>query len=228
MNHIHVKNLEKYHPGYRDRELKWAKIYFSLVDGDPDFELIENEVDKWRFIAILCLELRAQCPLPDSKAYWTRKGFDLRKRPMSATLKMLQPFVDVVTGEDEDVSQDRYTEKIREEKKREEKRVEGRPQSIDDVKQYFVELRMKDEAVSFYDHFESNGWRVSGRTPMKDWRATARNWVRRAVERFGKKLDPIPKAARQAVEHETEVCDRCEAVILKGQPCPDCMQRGVQ
>ena len=35
------------------------------------------------------------------------------------------------------------------------------------------------EAAPFCDHYESNGWRVSGKTPMVNWRAAFRNWMRR-------------------------------------------------
>lgn len=38
------------------------------------------------------------------------------------------------------------------------------------------------EAEQFWDHFESNGWRVGGRAPMKDWQAAFRNWCRRTSE----------------------------------------------
>ena len=38
------------------------------------------------------------------------------------------------------------------------------------------------EAEPFCDHFESNGWRVGGRGPMKDWQAAFRNWCRRIPE----------------------------------------------
>ena len=33
------------------------------------------------------------------------------------------------------------------------------------------------EAHKFFNHFESNGWRVGGKTPMKNWHAAARNWM---------------------------------------------------
>ncbi|QIX62719.1 DUF1376 domain-containing protein [Hymenobacter sp. BT18] len=36
-----------------------------------------------------------------------------------------------------------------------------------------------EEAAAFFDHFQSNGWRVGGKTPMVDWRAAFRNWMRR-------------------------------------------------
>lgn len=35
------------------------------------------------------------------------------------------------------------------------------------------------EAAAFCDHYASNGWRVSGKTPMVDWRASFRGWMRR-------------------------------------------------
>ncbi|OGX83053.1 DUF1376 domain-containing protein [Hymenobacter glacialis] len=35
------------------------------------------------------------------------------------------------------------------------------------------------EAAAFHDHYQSNGWRVSGKTPMADWRASFRGWMRR-------------------------------------------------
>jgi hypothetical protein len=97
MQYIHVKNVEKYHPGYKDRELKYAKIFFSIVQGDPEFELIKDESDKWRFVALICLELQARKPLPDTPDYWIKKGFDIKKRPMSMTIQMLHEFIEVVT-----------------------------------------------------------------------------------------------------------------------------------
>ena len=97
MEYIHIRNLEKYHPGYKDRELKWAKIYFVMAQGDPDCELIENEIDWARLIKLILLELEAKKPLPNIDHYWGKKGFDVKKRPMSLTLQMLHNFVEVVT-----------------------------------------------------------------------------------------------------------------------------------
>ncbi len=34
------------------------------------------------------------------------------------------------------------------------------------------------EASAFFDYYTANGWKV-GKNPMKDWQATARNWIRR-------------------------------------------------
>jgi hypothetical protein len=58
----------------------------------------------------------------------------------------------------------------------------ARPSSFAQVDAYFAESldAPKTEAEAFFDHFTANGWKV-GRTAMKDWRAAARNWVRRSA-----------------------------------------------
>ena len=122
MEYIHVRNLEKYHPGYKDRTLQWAKIYINMADGDPDTELITSEIDWARLVKIILLELRAQKPLPNNDTYWNRKGFDLKSRPMSLTLKMLHNFIDTVTEESE-VRYESVTQ-IREDKEQDKERFE--------------------------------------------------------------------------------------------------------
>ena len=55
----------------------------------------------------------------------------------------------------------------------------ARPQSVEEVCEYFEHLGLngisKTEAEKFYDHYTANGWKV-GRNPMKDWKAACRNW----------------------------------------------------
>lgn len=50
--------------------------------------------------------------------------------------------------------------------------------TLPEVTTYFIEKGSTEiEAQKFFNHFESNGWRVGGRSPMKDWKAAARNWI---------------------------------------------------
>jgi hypothetical protein len=57
----------------------------------------------------------------------------------------------------------------------------GRP-NLEEAVSYGRELGLERPAVeSWFDHFESNGWKVSGRAPMKDWRAALRNAQRRSA-----------------------------------------------
>ncbi|MBF9222501.1 hypothetical protein [Hymenobacter ruricola] len=54
------------------------------------------------------------------------------------------------------------------------------------------------EAAAFCDHYESNGWRVSGKTPMANWRAAFRNWMRRRAQFQAAGQSPAPSRARTA------------------------------
>ena len=137
MEYIHVRSLEKYHPGYKDRTLQWAKIYFKMVQGDPDCELIGNEIDWGRLIKLILLELQAKTPLPNIDKYWIKKGFDIKKRQMSLTIQMLHNFLDIVTenGEvrNESVTQIKSKSNIKkneeEEKEANRKQTPSKPQA---------------------------------------------------------------------------------------------------
>jgi hypothetical protein len=68
------------------------------------------------------------------------------------------------------------------------------PPTVEEVaeyaKGYAASKRIDLEACNFsaerfHDHFASNGWKVGGRAPMKDWKAALRNWVREDMERSG-------------------------------------------
>lgn len=45
----------------------------------------------------------------------------------------------------------------------------------------------------FRDHFNSNGWKIGGKTPMVDWQAAARNWEKRH-----KKFNPDARTKNQS------------------------------
>lgn len=52
------------------------------------------------------------------------------------------------------------------------------PPDIPSVHSYFLEQKSSEiEANKFYNYFQSNGWKVGGKTPMQDWQAAARNWM---------------------------------------------------
>ena len=54
---------------------------------------------------------------------------------------------------------------------------------LEEVTNYFSTIEgTKNDAECFYDHFTANGWKVSGKSQMKDWQAAARIWMRRKPE----------------------------------------------
>lgn len=55
--------------------------------------------------------------------------------------------------------------------------------TIEQIKEYAKEANLVNlDPNAFFDHFESNGWKVSGISPMKDWKAAMRTWNRRTLQ----------------------------------------------
>ena len=49
---------------------------------------------------------------------------------------------------------------------------------ISEVKEYFSSQNSPAiEAEKFFNHFQSNGWLVGGRSKMKDWHSASKNWI---------------------------------------------------
>jgi len=49
---------------------------------------------------------------------------------------------------------------------------------VEAVAAYIAEIGAAIDPQAFCDHYTSNGWRIGGKTAMKDWRAAVRNWER--------------------------------------------------
>lgn len=134
MQYVHIKNLEEYHPGYQDRNLIWCKAYFKMNSADPEFEML-CEIDKWRFMAFVMLELQVKKPIPLDEPYLTRKGFDFKKRSLSLTVGSLKQSIQILNDlmqplENNNVTQllevrnDSVTQNRVEESREEESRVD--------------------------------------------------------------------------------------------------------
>lgn len=134
MKYITIKNLEKYHPGYKDRTLIWCKVYFSMINSDPEFEMLD-EIDKWRFIAFVILEIQAKKPILLDENYLSRKGFDFKKKKLQETLENISSFTQVIDNanvtEEIKTCDDSVTQNRIEENRIEESRVE-------DVYKYYI------------------------------------------------------------------------------------------
>lgn len=63
----------------------------------------------------------------------------------------------------------------------ERKEKEDKPKSkfkkptIEELKEYASTISFSLDAEKFFDYYESKGWLI-GKSPMKDWKATVRNW----------------------------------------------------
>ena len=157
--YIHVKNLEKYHPKYKDRNLVWCKVYFTMIDGDPEFEMID-EIDKWRFLAFVILELKSKKPIPLDNVYLSRKGFDLKKRPISKTIEVLHEFIEVRNimlhnNEATKISTENPVTHIREEKRRIDKNIVDKEKYLDFV---FLTKNEHKKLIEKFGDVIANEW----------------------------------------------------------------------
>ncbi|MFT3738461.1 MAG: hypothetical protein QM786_06865 [Breznakibacter sp.] len=56
------------------------------------------------------------------------------------------------------------------------------PPGIEDAIEFFKDEKYPEvEARKFFYHFEANGWKVGGKTPMQNWQAAAHNWMLNAT-----------------------------------------------
>jgi hypothetical protein len=76
-------------------------------------------------------------------------------------------------------AQDKEKNKNKEKDKEKDRKGDARGKPIrptrDDVVAYCAERGNGVDPEQWFDHYESNGWRV-GRNPMKDWKAAVRKW----------------------------------------------------
>lgn len=55
--------------------------------------------------------------------------------------------------------------------------------TLEELAAYFTEKgNQSSESEKFYNYFESNGWLVGGKTPMKNWKAAANNWILNSIK----------------------------------------------
>ena len=63
------------------------------------------------------------------------------------------------------------------------KAAQGKPRPTENlVMAFFKKTGWPDiEAQKFFNHYESIGWKIGGRIPIVDWKASARNWMLKSM-----------------------------------------------
>jgi hypothetical protein len=51
------------------------------------------------------------------------------------------------------------------------------PLQVQVIEFFLLKSSNKAEALKFFHYYQSNGWQVGGRTPMKNWKAAAEKWI---------------------------------------------------
>lgn len=64
------------------------------------------------------------------------------------------------------------------------------PPDLQTAISFFLENKStQDQAESFHNYFASKGWVVGRGSPMKDWGAAAKNWIKRSADFSPKQID---------------------------------------
>lgn len=66
----------------------------------------------------------------------------------------------------------------------------------DELNAYALEIDYNLNAEAFIDYYEANGWKIGGKSPMKDWKAAVRQWKRhdqqRGIDTHARRTEPTP------------------------------------
>lgn len=79
--------------------------------------------------------------------------------------------------------------------------------TLDEVRELVRTQRYSFDPQAFYAFYESNGWMV-GKNKMKDWKAAARNWNSREVQK-------IPMESRPTKPIKVKPCPACGGKLSK-------------
>lgn len=76
------------------------------------------------------------------------------------------------------------------------------PPTLEEIRDYVHEAGLQMDPQRFFDYFKSNGWKVGGKAPMKDWKAAARNWAARE-----KAYRPENKKDERRIDYDAAIRD---------------------
>lgn len=86
------------------------------------------------------------------------------------------------------------------------------PPTLDEVSDFIREKGVDVDPEAFHAFYTSNGWKVGGRAPMKDWHAAVTTWAKRNRSAKPNTPPPTPSPQRQEKEdvfvHNMRVVDR--------------------
>ena len=86
---------------------------------------------------------------------------------------------------DKDIDTDIEIDKEKDKKKKRKTDVFQKP-SEEEILEYCNSIGHGEfDAQRFVDYYDANGWKV-GKNPMKDWKATVRNWIRNSEDKDSK------------------------------------------
>lgn len=173
LNELHEWGYIEYMPSFSPR--KGTFVQLCNFDTAEQSSYAENAPDQCKNDIATCAD-SAQVPMSNMhsniNSIYTNSIYTNIREGETQTRNSKNEISDFEKT-DKSLSQVNKRKKVAQKKEK-----EFVPPALDDVLQFFMEEKYQDnEGRKFYYHFESNGWKVGGKTPMKNWQAAAHNWM---------------------------------------------------
>jgi hypothetical protein len=136
-------------------------------ENNPVWSFIKSQIDK----EFESFNERCEKNSTISKNYWNQTKLNESERIPNESERI--PNESERYPKQEQEQEHKQEQEVKENKTKE----KTKKPTLEEVKDYCLERKNKVDAERFFDYYTSNGWKV-GKNPMKDWKATVRNWER--------------------------------------------------
>ena len=192
-----IRNWEKWQSYRKDRgQPPWIKLHRCLM-RDPDWVILSSQ-ERGDLVSLWLLAADRDGWVPDDPAVLQKLCY--MDAPPNVSKFIELGFLDAnVTPIRRQYDEPEVEVEVEAEKKEQSQKIGAKKPAkqmhvptVDEIKTWASAAGISIlQAETFHDHFTSNGWKVSGRAPMKDWRAAYRNWVRREAQYKRGGTDPL-------------------------------------
>jgi len=174
-----IKNWDKWQTYRSDRNTPpWIKVHRNLFSNPEWFKLTDSE--KGQLVSIWVLAADKSGEIPDDITIIQRMC-GLENEPNISKFIELEFICGSVTPDgsqsDAKVTHQTRLDKTRQDKTRGERDKKKRfaSPSLNEINEYITEKQYHINGEVFFNHYESNGWKV-GKNPMKSWKAALASW----------------------------------------------------
>lgn len=166
--------------GVYEEDLSLAEFLIGCkIDSLNVFDRHIKRLSETKIWLVDFIEFQYGLPLNINSPVHKKVIYLLKKHKISDTL--LDTLCNRVSNrvKEEDKDKDKEKDKEKEEDKKGSPRGNNRfiKPTIEMVRDYCQERGKGVDPEEWFDHYESNGWKV-GKNPMKDWEAAVRTWER--------------------------------------------------
>ncbi|HET8839724.1 MAG TPA: hypothetical protein VFM82_12110 [Flavobacteriaceae bacterium] len=180
---FHFANLHRFP---EDFHIDRAEIMrFSKIASKTTYHKCLRELDKWMYIHYFPSHSQYRGSKISLPNFWTTDGQPLDKQWTSGGQPLVHKYKHDTNNNKHEINikRDRAPKNYFE--------IFGFLKNLGCLKN-FSEEKLKIEARKFFNHYEANGWKIGGKTPMENWKPVAENWILK-VEDFKPRKTTIQK-----------------------------------